>query len=289
MKDLLITGADGFIGAHLCKSLHQDYRVMTFSFANDEIKEYTFATISTVIHLAALVHRMDKIPEELYHEINVDKTVHFAAKAKASGVKQFIFMSSVKVYGEESETAYDEKSPCQPKDPYGQSKLDAENALLALADEKFRVAVIRTPVVYGEGVKANILKLIELVDMFPILPFGAISNRRSMVYVGNLTHLIAEIIKQEEEGVFLASDDLPLSTSGLIKKISAALGKPLFLSPFLPLEIGLKLLKPLLYQRLYGNLCLDNTATKEKLQLHNPFSTDEGIRRMVQWYREKKK
>lgn len=285
---VLLTGASGFIGAAFYKRYHTSFEIETVSFQK-ELEQIEMGSADTIVHLSALVHQMKGASEKAYREINLNKTVYFAAKAKASGVKQFIFMSSVKVYGEESETAYNEKSPCQPRDPYGQSKLDAEKALLALADERFKVAVIRTPVVYGEGVKANILKLIKLVDSFPVLPLGAISNRRSMIYVGNLTHLIAEIIKQEEKGIFLASDDQPLSTSGLIERISVALDKPLFLIPFPPFEIGLKLLKPLLYQRLYGNLCLDNTATKEKLQLRNPFSADEGIRRMVQWYKESKK
>ncbi len=182
-------------------------------------------------------------------------------------------------------TPYNEKSPCHPKDPYGKSKLEAEKALLALADGTFKVAVIRTPVVYGEGVKANILKLVELTDRYRALPFGGIDNRRSMVYIGNLTHLIFEIIRQEKAGLFLAGDDAPFSTSALIAAIAKALQKSCRLFPSLTLKTALKYLKPQLFQRLYGDLYLDNTQTKASLNLTNPYSAREGIERMVAWYK----
>jgi UDP-glucose 4-epimerase len=229
---------------------------------------------------------MDGAQESAYQQINVNKTVALAKKAKASGVKQFVFMSSIKVYGEESAAPYDEESVCHPKDPYGKSKLDAETALLAMADEIFKVAIIRTPVVYGEGVKANILKLIELTDKHKFLPFGGIHNRRSMIYIGNLIHLISEIIRQKETGIFLASDDSPISTSDLIAKIANTLGKRPLLFPFLPLKIMLKWLKPQIYQRLYGDLYLDDSRSKARLNLKNPFTSDAGIEKMVYWYLE---
>ena len=284
---VLLTGASGFIGSSFYSQYRKLLEIETASFHN-EADQIDTSRIDVVVHLAALVHQMNGADERAYYEINVAKTLALAKKAKASGVRQFLFMSSVKVYGEESETPYSEQSPCHPKDPYGKSKLEAEKALLALEDESFKVAIIRTPVVYGEGVKANILRLIELTDRHRALPFGGIYNRRSMVYVGNLTHLISEVIRQEKQGIFLAGDDTPLSTSELITQIAAALGKTCILFPLFPLKTMLKHLKPQLFQRLYGDLYVDNAQTKAALELTNPYSTEEGITRMVAWYKGQK-
>ncbi len=281
---LLLSGAGGFIGSAFCADYHDQFTLATFSFQKD-LEQLSLDHIDTVLHLSALVHQMNGADKKDYHDINVTTTVALAKKAKTSGVRHFVFMSTVKVYGEENPIPYSEQSPCYPKDPYGESKLEAEKALLALSDDTFKVAIIRTPVVYGEGVKANILRLIELTDRYRALPFGGIHNRRSMVYVGNLTHLISEVIRQEKQGVFLASDDVPLSTSGLIAQIAAALGKRCTLFSFFPLKTMLKHRKPQLFQRLYADLYVDNAQTKAALSLTNPYSTQEGIKRMVAWYK----
>lgn len=280
---LLLTGANGFIGSSFYLNYRGQFEIETFSFRND-LDTLTISTIDAVVHLAALVHQMNGAPNEAYRKINVTKTVALAKKAKEAGVKQFIFMSSVKVYGEESDTAYDETTLCYPKDPYGESKLEAEKALLALANDTFKVSIIRTPVVYGEGVKANIFKLISLTDKYRYLPFGGIANRRSMVYVGNLTHLISEIITQEKAGIFLASDDQPVSTTQLIDSIANALNKSVTLFPCRLLKFLLKIFKPALYQRLYLDLFVDNTWTRSQLNLKNPYTTQAGIEKMALWY-----
>jgi UDP-glucose 4-epimerase len=284
---VLLTGASGFIGSAFYSRYRNILDIEAASF-HKEIDQINIDHIDVVVHLAALVHQMNGADEKDYHEVNVAKTLALAEKAKTSGVGQFIFMSSVKVYGEENDEPYNEKSPCFPKEPYGESKLEAEKALLSLADDTFKIAIIRTPVVYGEGVKANILKLVELTDRYGALPFGGIDNRRSMVYIGNLTHLIFEIIKQDKAGLFLAGDDAPFSTSELIAAIAKALRKRCMLFPCLTLKTVLKYLKPQLFQRLYGNLYLDNAQTKASLNLTNPYSAQEGIERMVAWYKAQK-
>jgi len=173
---------------------------------------------------------------EEYEKVNVTQTINLAKKAKESGVNHFIFMSTVKVYDEETDIAYTENSDCNPQDDYGKSKLKAEQALLGLSDEGlgFRVSIIRTPIVYGYGVKANIKNLVNLINKVPVLPFGKITNNRSMVFVGNLCHLIDEIIirpvgsalgVQDKAGIFLACDDEPLSTAKLCELISVHLDK----------------------------------------------------------------
>lgn len=281
---ILLTGATGFIGSFFYLNYQDKFEIKSFSFQKD-LNTLNIKNIDTLVHLSALVHQMDGALEEAYESVNVRKTIALAKKAKESGVKRFVFMSSIKVYGEENNSAYNEKTSCHPRDPYGKSKLDAEEALMALQDKTFSVAIIRTPIVYGEGVKANILKLVELVDKCRILPFGGIHNRRSMIYVGNLAHLIVEIIKQKKNGIFLASDDHPISTSEFIQDISKALDKRTLLITFLPLKIILKRFKPQLYHRLYGDLYINNNETRTLLNLHNPFTRTEGIERMIKWYK----
>ena len=190
-------------------------------------------------------------------------------------------MSSVKVYGEENDTPYSETTKCEPIDDYGMSKLEAENRLREIADENFSISILRTPVVYGEGVKANIQNLVKLVDKVPVLPFGGIENRRSMVYIGNLCDLIERLCESKKSGIFLAGDDRPVSTTGLIEIIAKVRGRKVTLLniPFFPQL--LKTLKPDFYKRLYESLEVDNRQTKELLSFTNRVSTEEGIELML--------
>ena len=285
---LLLTGATGFIGSSFYSTYQDRFEIEAFSFQKD-LSTFSLNNINTVVHLSALVHQMDGASKEAYHQVNVTKTIALAEKAKEAGVEQFIFMSSVKVYGEESDTPYRETTPCHPKDPYGESKLEAENGILALQDDTFKISIIRTPVVYGEGVKANILKLIGLTEKYTYLPFGGIENRRSMIYVKNLTHLISELITQKKEGIFIASDDQPISTTTLILSIAKAFGKKEVLFSSYLLKKTLQLLNPAPYQRLYKNLFVDNSYTQTQLQLKNPYSVQEGIENMISWYKAQKR
>lgn len=221
---------------------------------------------------------MDGASKDEYEQVNVTQTLKLAKKAKEAAVKQFIFMSTVKVYGEETNNVYTETSKCHPEDEYGKSKLKAEKELLKLESEDFVVSIIRTPIVYGLGVKGNIKNLLGLVQKAPLLPFGGIENRRSMVYVGNLCHMVDTAIKQRASGIFLASDDKPLSTTKLIELIAKNLNKKVYLIKVPLFESLLKLLKPSLHKRLYCSLEVDNTLTKEKLNLINPISAEDGMR-----------
>ncbi|MEA2092196.1 MAG: sugar nucleotide-binding protein, partial [Campylobacterota bacterium] len=216
-----------------------------------------------------------------YEKVNVTETLELAKKAKESGVKQFVFMSTVKVYGEETNDKYTENSICSPQDEYGKSKLKAENELLKLEDDSFKVSIVRTPIVYGYGVKANIKNLVSLVNKVHILPFGQIENKRSMVFVGNLCHLVDEVIIQEKAGIFLASDNEPLSTSRLIELIAKNLEKKVYLIKIPFFESLLKLVKPSFHKRLYESLEVDNSQTKKILNLTNPYSVEEGIKLML--------
>lgn len=277
---LLLTGSNGFVGAYFIDKYKDKYDIKTFSFLKDDIDTLDCSEVDVVFHLSALVHQMSGASVEEYERVNVTQTLELAKKAKKSGVKQFVFMSTVKVYGEETNSVYAENSICNPQDEYGKSKLKAELELKKLEDENFKVSIIRTPIIYGYGVKANIKNLVSLVKKVSVLPFGRIENKRSMVYIGNLCHLVDVVIEQEKSGVFLASDE-PISTTKLIELIAKELNKKVYLIKIPFFETLLKLLKPSFHKRLYGSLEVDNSQTKERLNLKNPYSVEEGIRLMI--------
>ena len=279
--NILLTGSTGFVGSYFKSHYSNEYRIDVFSFLNDDLDELDLMHTDTIVHLSALVHQMGGASEDVYKNVNITQTLALAQKAKQCGVKHFIFMSTVKVYGEETDTVYREDTECNPQDAYGKSKLEAEKELQKLEDNMFKVSIIRTPIVYGEGVKANILNLIKLVKKVPILPFGNIQNRRSMVYIGNLSAIIDRIIKARKSGIFLAADDRVLSTTELVQLIAAAQHKRVFLLSVALFSLLLKRLNSSFYKRLYGSLEVDNTLTKKKLGFSNRYSVEEGIKRMI--------
>lgn len=281
MKKLLMTGANGFVGSCFINNYKKKYDIKTFSFLKDDINSLDCKNIDVVFHLSALVHQMGGASAEEYERINVTQTLELAKKTKENGVKHFVFMSTVKVYGEETPNKYSENTNCNPEDEYGKSKLKAEKLLLELENDNFKISIIRTPIIYGYGVKANIKNLVNLVNKISILPFGNTQNKRSMVYIGNLCNLVDEVIIQQQTGIFLASDDEPLSTSKLCELIAKNLDKKIYLINIPFFESLLKLLKPSFHKRLYGSLEVDNASTKEKLNLKNLYSVEDGVRLMI--------
>ncbi len=281
MSKILLTGASGFLGDYFFNKYRNNYSIENFSFRNNKQENLDLTEIDTIIHLSALVHQMGGATVEEYERINVTQTLELASKAKESGVGHFVFMSSIKACGEESHEAYSEKSECKPEDDYGKSKLKAELELQNLEDSSFIVSIIRTPIVYGYGVKANIKNLISLVQKVPAIPFASITNRRSMVYIGNLCHLIDTVAQKKKSGIFLAADDTPLSTTRLIEMIAKELNKKVYLLkiPFFPSL--LKIVKPSFYKRLYESLEVDNSATKKSLEFKNLYTVEEGIHYMI--------
>lgn len=280
-----VTGAGGFVGGHLTALLSEtcSVRPLTFSsYASESLEG-----VDAVVHLAALVHQTGGAPESEYFRVNTEQTLALAREAKERGVRHFVFMSSIKVCGERTEEApFDETSPCGAEDAYGRSKYVAEQGLRLMEDERFTVSVVRAPLIYGEGVKANMLRLLQLVDRLPLLPLGGIENRRSLLYVGNLTAMIRAILEQRAEGLFLAADPEPLSTTQLVRMIADALGKtPRLLALPAILRKAIARLKPGLYERLFASLEIDNRRSLEALAFTPPFQAEEGIRRMAEWYR----
>jgi nucleoside-diphosphate-sugar epimerase len=280
---VLVTGATGFVGKYAVPILKQKYEVNTFSFQTQKLSDIDFTQIKTIVHLAGMAHKMEKVDPNDYFKVNHELTIDFAKVAKEMGVKHFIYTSSVKVYGDHhGKYFFDENSTCSPTDPYGESKLKAEQDLIAMASDEFVVSIIRPPLVYGHQVKGNLQNLISLIRKYPFVPFGNINNKRSMVYVGNLTALISAILTSSKGGVFLAGDAVPYSTTKLVDMIinkTKVKTKNISIPSFLRSII--RSLKPDIYHRLFGDFIIDNTYTNQSLGFTPPFSFEEGIAEMV--------
>jgi UDP-glucose 4-epimerase len=237
--------------------------------------EAALADCSAVIHLAARVHVMSDTsddPLREYREVNVEGTLRLARQAVRAGVKRFIFVSSVKVNGESTDIrpfrADDAPAPC---DPYGVSKKEAEAALLALGRETgLEVVIVRPPLIYGPGVKANFLSLVRLVQRGIPLPFGRVQGYRSMVALDNLVDLLITCVQHPNAPghVFMVSDDKDVTVGDLVRMIGTAMAKNVLLVPVPPglMRAAARLLrKSAVTDRLFGSLQVDISATKERL------------------------
>jgi nucleoside-diphosphate-sugar epimerase len=286
MQKVLIVGTNSFIGANF-RELSQNQIIREASIIYQQPEDIDFNNVDAVLHLAAIVHQSKKISESEYFHVNRDLCKRTAIHAKAAGVKQFIFLSTVKVYGKfiKGNNAWNEDSICIPEDSYGLSKFEAELSLKKLEEPDFTVSIIRTPIVYGQGVTANMLRLIQLVEKFPFLPFRYVNNNRHYTYIGNLVGFIDRIIDVKASGTFLVMDDKGISTSELVYYLSKFLyRKPiLFKLPDFVLKGGISLM-PEIFDRLYNSFYLNNSKTKEILNFNPPFSTEDGLKRMIDFY-----
>lgn len=289
MASILVTGANGFVGSALCRTLQVRGETVVgavrkgagagqVNIGNLDGKtdwRAALAGCDTVIHLAARVHVMsdkDEDPLRAYREVNLDGTLNLARQAIAAGVRRFVFVSSVKVNGEATTTqpfrASDVPQPC---DPYGVSKMEAEQALQQLGrDTGLEVVIVRPPLVYGPGVKANFLNLIKLVKKGVPLPFGSIRNFRSMVALDNLVDLLIVCSKHPAAPghVFMVSDGEDMGVKELVTKIARAMHKRVLLVP-VPVALmagAAKLLgKQGVVDRLAGSLQVDIASTQATL------------------------
>ncbi len=305
MDKLLVTGATGFVGGGLCDALRiHDINFVPAVRRNATNGQFEIGNISgvtkwndalagcdVVIHLAARVHVMtdrDSNPLSANRKVNVDATINLARQAVTNGVKRFIFASSVKVNGEETTskpfTAFDEPAPL---DPYGQSKLEAEIALRELSHATgLEVVIVRPPLVYGPGVRANFLKLMQLVKMGVPLPLGAIHNHRSMVALDNLVDLLITCTHHPAASgqTFMVSDDSDVSIAELLRMLASAMGKRSILLP-VPAGIiaGTTALfgKSAMANRILGSLQVDISHTKSTLGWKPVVTVQESIDKTV--------
>lgn len=287
MDRILITGAASFVGRNFIDNSENKVVDEISLFANKP-EDIDFNRYDIVIHLVAIVHQSRRIHDDKYFKINRDLCLEVAEHARRGGVKQFIFLSTVKVYGEfiPNSGPWNEDSVCLPEDSYGKSKYEAELALRKMETRDFIVSIIRTPLVYGVGVKANMLSILRLVDRFPVLPLARVNNKRSFTSAENLVAFIDRIIVQRASGIFIAMDEKPLSTTDLVNLISRYLNKKVYLfrMPKLIVESG-KYLIPKIFDRLYGSFEMDNSKTLRELNFKAPVSTEEGIEKMVIAYK----
>ena len=283
---ILITGASGFIGQYALQPLAKVAEVGVISLRDKDVSAIQFDGIDTILHLAGKAHQMEAIDPDEYFKVNHRLTLSFAKAAKAKGVSHFIFVSTVKVYGDHTSEIFNETSTCRPTDPYGESKRLAEKELLTLAEETFVVSIIRPPLVYGPKVKGNLKRLSGLIKKLPILPFGGIQNERSMVFVGNLVALIIKIIETKERGIFIAGDQSRKSTSDLVQTMmeQMEINKSNISLPR-SFVLLIKMLKPQLYSRLFESYIIENQHTNKRLNFKPPFSFEEGIKCMVNSYK----
>lgn len=303
MAKVFITGANGFVGKNLIKELEKHnipfIAGVRNSFTANEVsygeiqKQKNWAKLlqgaDSVVHLAARVHVMNETendPLKLFREVNVEATLNLAKAAKAVGVKKFIFISSVKVNGEvTTDHAFKADDSPKPEDPYGISKFEAEKALMELHEKDiFDVIIIRPPLIYGPGVKANFEKFFNLVGKGFPLPFGAVNNKRSMVSVFNLSDLIINCLKNPKASghTFMVSDDYDLSLKELIMKMSEAKNMKAVLIP-IPvslMKLGLSMIgKKDFCVRLFGNLQVDIQNTKNILGWKPPYTFVETLKK----------
>ena len=315
---ILVTGSTGFVGSALIRRLASKRRSSDVVVAVRQIDvscpqrvrsvqvgelssstdwSLPLAGVSAVVHCAARVHVMtDKSSDPLseYRSVNVEGSANLARQAVAAGVKRFVYLSSVKVNGEFTEpgqlfTADDVPAP---EDLYGVSKYEAEQQLKQIAIETgMEVVIIRPPLVYGPGVKANFESMMRWVARGVPLPLAAVTeNRRSLVALDNLVDLIITCLNHPAAAnqTFLVSDGEDLSTADLLKRVGVALGHPAYLFRMPPalLKLGATLVnKPGIYQRLCGSLQLDITKTRQLLDWTPPVSVDEGLRRAAENFR----
>jgi nucleoside-diphosphate-sugar epimerase len=283
---IAVTGANGFVGKRFMEYKPGKYDLRPVSLRGVNPAGINLKDVDVIVHLAGKAHDMAEQDEKIYFDINYRITKELADHANRSGVPHFIYISTVKVYGEGGDEPLNEYAACLPEDPYGKSKLEAEQYLQSIEGLRFAVSIVRPPVVYGPGVKGNIIRLMAAIYKGRPLPLGNTRNQRSMVFLDNLIELVHRIIDTRMAGIFVAGDERPLSTDGLIKLIGKHLhGKSRLVSVPGFMRKLLKAVKPGLYKRLFGSFVIDNSDSNKRLNFTPPYSTEYGIEQMVKWYK----
>lgn len=282
MKKVLITGANSYIGTSFenwVKENNSDIIVDTVDMIGDTWKEKDFRGYDAVFHVAGIVHqKQGAVSDETYYKVNCDLVIEVAAKAKRAGVHQFVFLSTMSVYG--MLIGYiDEKTEECPINAYGKSKLKAEKELQQLATEKFLVAILRPPMIYGKNCKGNFTRLAKFANMTPIFP--KFENRRSMLYIENLNLFVAQIIEKEKSGMMFPQDGKLVSTWEIVSLLCKEKNKKM---------IGVKLFNPIIrmlqkkigtFQKVWGDLSYTQDMSIIDSVEYQKYSIEEAIHEIM--------
>jgi len=260
LKKVLITGAKSYIGTRVEKWLlfkSEGIEITTYDTMDEDFLQKSFSGFDVVFHVAGIAHvSADPTKEDLYYRINYDLAIDTAKKAKEDGVSQFIFMSSIIVYGNEGQKGIiDQNTKENPVDFYGRSKLLAEEGLKPLAEDGFRVAIIRPPMIYGKDSKGNYPRLAKMARTLPLFP--DVSNKRSMLHIDNLCELIYLIIKNNAGGMFYPQNAEYVNTAALVKEIALCHGKPMVLIKGFAWLIKILSRRINLLRKVFGDMAYD--------------------------------
>ena len=309
-RNILVTGANGFLGTLLCESLAErgyavrravrapdapaSDRVVVGELGPETAWEHALDDVELVVHLAARAHVMREAavdPLTEFRRINVLATQALAQAAVHAGVRRFVFVSSIKVNGESTaERPFTEQDTPRPEDAYGVSKWEAEQALQSsAARSRMQTVILRPPLLYGPGVKGNFLRLMRAIDRGVPLPLAAVDNRRSLLYAGNLVDAIALCLEHPQAmgNTYLVADDEDVSTPDLIRSMAVALDKPARLFPFPPTMLkfaGAALGKRDAVSRLLGSLRVDSNKIRHELGWRPRFARASGLNETARWY-----
>ena len=285
MKKVLITGANSYIGTSFENYVMQchDYQIDTVDMIDSTWRDKSFSEYNSVFHVAGIAHsdtgRVSEERKQFYYQINTDLTIETAKKAKADGVGQFIFMSSALVYGDSAPIGKPKRitrdTPVAPANFYGDSKVQAENGLLKLADESFHVVILRPPMIYGKGSKGNYPQLSKFAQKLPLFPY--IKNERSMLYIGNLTEFVKLMIDNNESGIFYPQNAEYVATSEMVQVIAQAHGKKTRLVKGTTVPLKAMSHATGLVNKAFGNLSYDMSMSEYK-ENYRKFSFEESIR-----------
>lgn len=277
MIRILITGKNSYVGRNIeewIRNFPDTYSVESISLRDDSWKEQDFSNYDVIVQVVGIAHiKETKVNSELYYKVNRDLVFETAFKAKTEGVRHFILLSSMSVYGVEN-GLIDENTPLNPKSIYGKSKLEGEKSVSSLESENFRVAVVRPPMIYGKGCKGNYSKLSRLAVKTPIFP--KLDNKRSMIYIENLCEFIRLIIKNKSTGLFFPQNKEYICTSEMVKLINELHKKKIYLIKiFNPI---LKRIKLNTVNKVFGDLVYDEKISNY-LEEYNIYSFSESLKR----------